>query len=527
LEPSPCIVARSRPNVRREFGASDPARSTIRQCGRIELHHRRLDADYHVTTRPSWPIDAVRRLRVHDGIECTRCVDDDFPANNGLFSSSSYPNASNLALSLVLNGSGEIAPGSPLSWTATLRNDGPQTAIATDTTFYLPPHLAFVASGSTRACTGGTGLGAQVTCSTTLGVGQVNTFTLATSLDPSLPNGRETLYAEVTKAPFSQTSIAANSSGKPGSGVAHEPDDATVSYVVGPSAHLDATIEGTPYAIWPGDTVTYTVTVHNAGPSPATGVTMTDMLPSGLSPSNVSGSGWTCSIPGQRYECALVGTLGVNQSAQVTLVATGATPGSFTNSCAVTSNLLDPSPTQNCSTQTVVRTQPGSAPPISGANNPQTSCPEQFTGALALKEVLYPLDTSTGIGGTAYVEYPTAVMVNGGEVACYAAWGDESSKILQAACSMDQPVSGNTDVLRTNCTISTSGPTAYCAWRAYVRASAPGNYPLHFHVDLLGSPPMSNDVTLPMLVVDEPDYIFMSDFESRQRPDQPTQNCQL
>lgn len=460
-----------------------------------------------------------------------------FPANNGLFSGSSYPSAANLTLSLTLQGSGEIAPASPLSWTATLRNDGPQSAINSAVTFYLPPHLAFVphsdssGGGSSRSCTGPTTNGAQVVCTTTLGVGQVNTFVLATTLDPSLTNGRETLYAEVTKAPFSQTSTPGNNSGKPGSGVAHEPDDATVSYVVGPSAHLDATIEGTPYAIWPGDNVTYTVTVHNTGPSPATGVTLTDNLPAGLSPANVTGSGWTCSIPGQRFECALVGTLGVNQSAQVTLVATGTTPGSYTNSCAVASNLLDPAPSQNCSTQTIVRTQPGSAPPIEGAANEETSCPEQFTGNLALKEVLYPLNTSSPIGGTAYFEYPSAVMVDGGEVACYAAWGDESSKIPQAACSIDQPVPGDdgAGLLRTNCTIATGNgsSTAYCAWRAYVRASAPGNYPLRFHVDLIGTPPASSDVTLPMMVVDEAEYIFMSDFGSRQRPDQPTQNCQL
>lgn len=458
-----------------------------------------------------------------------------FPANNGLFSGSSYPSAANLALSLTLQGSGEIAPASPLSWTATLRNDGPQAAINSAVTFYLPPHLAFVpfsasAGGSSRSCTGDTTNGAQVVCTTTLGVGQVNTFSLATMLDPSMTNARETLYAEVTKAPFSQTSTPGNNSGKPGSGVAHEPDDAAVSYVVGPSAHLDATIEGTPYAIWPGDNVTYTVTVHNAGPSPATGVTLTDNLPAGLSPANVTGSGWTCSMPGQRFECALVGTLGVNQSAQVTLVATGTTPGSYTNSCTVASNLLDPAPSQNCSTQTIVRTQPGSAPPIDGAANNETSCPQQFTGKLALKEVLYPLNSSAPIGGTAYFEYPSAVMVDGGEVACYASWGDESSKIPQAACSIDQPASSNegSGLLRTNCTIATTGSsTAYCAWRAYVRASMPGAYPLRFHVDLIGTPPSSSDVTVPMLVVDEADYIFMSDFGSRQRPDQPTQNCQL
>ncbi|MCZ2134592.1 MAG: DUF11 domain-containing protein [Burkholderiales bacterium] len=455
-----------------------------------------------------------------------------FPPANGVFSMSSYPRAANLVLSLTLQGSGEIAPASPLTWASTLRNDGPQTAVNAAVTYNLPPHLAFIpattdGSDSSRSCTGDTTYGSQVICTTTLGVGQVNTFTLATQLDPAMANGRETVYAEVTKAPFSQTSVAGNNSGKPGSGIAHEPDDATVSYVVGPSAHLDASIEGTPYAIWPGDTVTYTVTVHNAGPSPATGVTLVDNLPGGLSPTSVTGSGWTCSIPGQRYECALVGTLGVNQSAQVTLVATGATPGSYTNSCTVASNLLDPAPSQNCSTQTVVRTQPGSAPPIAGANNPQSSCPEQFTGMLAFKEVLYPLNTSSPIGGAAYLEYPTDVMVDGGEVACYGAWGDESSKIPQAACSIDQPVQDSPGVLRTNCTISTSGPTAYCAWRAYVRTSMPGNFPLHFHVELIGSPNTSNDVTLPMIVVDEPDYIFMSDFESRQRPDEPTQNCQL
>ncbi len=452
-----------------------------------------------------------------------------FGVAEGLFSAASYPAVANLAMSMSLGQTGRIDPGMQLPWTLTLRNDGPQAALNATFVNYLPPHLRLIpyteAAGSNRNCTAAPGYGAPVTCAFSLASGQTASYALLTELDPAFLSGREVNYAEVTAAPFAAQAVAGNNSGRPGSGLQHEPDDAAVSFVVGPSAHLETTMAGSPFSIWQGDAVTYTIAVRNTGPSATSGVTVADTLPAGLTPVSATGTNWTCTLTGVRYDCTYANSLSVNQSIYLTVVATGTTPGNYTNRCTATSSLLDPNPTDTCSSQTVVRALPTSAPQIHTSINTDTSCPLQFVSNLALKEITYDLDTNTAIGGVATLAYPPAVHVEGAEVACYTQRGNESSKILMPACSFDQPAAGGT--LVTSCQVSTPGSVAVCYWRAYVRASTAGTYPLDFGLRLFGQPDTTSTMTLRSPVLLPSDYVKISDFESRQRPDEPTQNCQF
>ena len=76
-------------------------------------------------------------------------------------------------------------------------------------------------------------------------------------------------------------------------------DEATATPVVNPVADLSLTKSITLLTdadgsgnISPGDTVTFTITVSNAGPNKATGVGVGDLLPSGYSsPTNISNGG--------------------------------------------------------------------------------------------------------------------------------------------------------------------------------------------------------------------------------------------
>ncbi|HVC95513.1 MAG TPA: SdrD B-like domain-containing protein, partial [Pirellulales bacterium] len=83
----------------------------------------------------------------------------------------------------------------------------------------------------------------------------------------------------------------------------------------------------------------YTITVNNVGPGPTTGqVTVTDALPTGLTPTVASGAGWTTSIAGQTVT-ATRGDALANGAAYPTLTITvsvaGNAPASVTNTVQV------------------------------------------------------------------------------------------------------------------------------------------------------------------------------------------------
>ena len=70
---------------------------------------------------------------------------------------------------------------------------------------------------------------------------------------------------------------------------------ATFASLAGTAADLAIAKDG-PVTITAGGTVTYTITVTNAGPSPAAGVTVTDAVPPGLTVTSAAASPGTCAI---------------------------------------------------------------------------------------------------------------------------------------------------------------------------------------------------------------------------------------
>jgi uncharacterized repeat protein (TIGR01451 family) len=130
-------------------------------------------------------------------------------------------------------------------------------------------------------------------------------------------------------------------------------------------ADLEISKADSPDPVTVGDNLTYTITVTNRGPDPATNVVVTDTLPSGVtfvsaSPGCVHAAGVvTCNL----------GNIPTGGSVAITIVVTVTAPGTISNTATVTSDTLDPNTANNSDAEpTEVSEGPiGGDPPIWGS----------------------------------------------------------------------------------------------------------------------------------------------------------------
>ncbi len=190
-----------------------------------------------------------------------------------------------LAKSVVLlvdaDGSGDYTPGDTVRFSIQVDNAGPNAATGVAVRDVVPDGF----SGISNISNGGTLAGTTITW-TGLSVAVNGSLTLSFDAVVEL-NGNHTNVAEVVGA--DQT----DSDSTPGNGDPGEDDQDSVQ--ITPSDVIDLSLEKTVSGgpVWaPGDVVTFTLTVSNAGPSDATGVAVTDPVPGGFhSIANISNGG--------------------------------------------------------------------------------------------------------------------------------------------------------------------------------------------------------------------------------------------
>ncbi len=229
--------------------------------------------------------------------------------------------------SLALTKTDEVSqavPGTATVYLIAVTNAGPSDAPASAVTDTLPPEIA----SATWTCQGS--LGGSCAASGSGG--------LAGEL-ASLPAGGEVLFALAALIDPSATGNLVNTASvAPGPGV----DDPTLgdnsstdTDLLVPAADLSLVKTVDDPLVEIGDPLQFTLTVSNIGPSTATGISVIDLLPTGLVATGAAGPGWTCTPSPTFVTCTLPSLLPGASSAIVLDADAPMVAGNFVNGATV------------------------------------------------------------------------------------------------------------------------------------------------------------------------------------------------
>lgn len=244
---------------------------------------------------------------------------------------------------------GTVVAGRQVTYTLTVRDDGPAAAAGPITVAdLLPPTLTYVSAGGSGWECAGNAETPVVTCARPDGLAD----------DDSAPPVTVVALVDQGAGGTEVTNTAAAESDSADPVV--ENNIATDSAEVTSQADLSVALAGTGPLV-PGHDVTYTLKVHNAGPSEATRPTVRDVLPAGLTfvsaegaevpvlaserrAAVLDGPGVTCTHSGDTVTCVLP-DLPAGQTAPTITVVAAVTPAAYpavTDSASVHSDTPDP-----------------------------------------------------------------------------------------------------------------------------------------------------------------------------------------
>jgi uncharacterized repeat protein (TIGR01451 family) len=234
--------------------------------------------------------------------------------------------SADITLVKTLVTAGPFVPGQSVSYTLVVANAGPSPATSVQVTD-TPSNLTVtaVSGGGCAAlpCTiASIASGASVTLNVTATINAAGAFdnsatAMGVETDPDITNNTD---------PSGNGGVA-----------------------VPPTSSADVRVTKTaPSVVAVGQTFDYTLVVVNGGPSPATNVTVTDVLPANFSLVSATSTQGTCS--GTTTVTCTIGAMALNATVTITIRGTATQPGSYQNTATVTATEADPVPTNNTST---------------------------------------------------------------------------------------------------------------------------------------------------------------------------------
>jgi uncharacterized repeat protein (TIGR01451 family) len=235
--------------------------------------------------------------------------------------------------------------GSTVTFTITLTNAGPDTATGVAVTELLPAGLTFVSATPS-----------QGTYTPATGLWTVGTITTGTP---------QTLAIVATVAGASAMSNTATISDSDQSDTNTSNNSATVTVTPPAAGAADLALAKTVSNATPtvGSTITFTITLTNAGPDTATGVAVTDLLPAGLTFVSATPSQGTYTPATGVWS---VGTITTGTPQTLAIVATVTGSSAMSNTVTITaSDQADPVAGNNTATVTV--TPPAAVPTLPSA----------------------------------------------------------------------------------------------------------------------------------------------------------------
>ncbi|MFI5729684.1 hypothetical protein ACIA49_06135 [Kribbella sp. NPDC051587] len=238
-------------------------------------------------------------------------------------------------LSITKSAPATVVAGNGLIYTLTVRNAGPSDAIGAVVTDTLPAGTTYVRGSSPVGdCMQGPSVAEPVVICPAgrLKPGASVVITVTVKVDPAVAPGKLTNAATVS----SQTP---------------DPNDGnnrdTVETTVTASADLSITKSVTPSPLVAGGEGLYTLTVHNAGPSTAQAVTVTDTLPAGVSVLEATSANGDCTTA---VSCTLGAMApGADAVVQIRVKVDSGQTAPITNAAEVTSTTPDPNEADNTS----------------------------------------------------------------------------------------------------------------------------------------------------------------------------------